>query len=91
MDSESELLGVRFVGPSDTLQQVQQAASTVGWSEVQHDQQGSIILLSPKPYHLEQFTKLIDAVDALPVRNFSLQLIGPAGKPVNLGPPDNAN
>ncbi|HET7316621.1 MAG TPA: hypothetical protein VFI88_04255 [Sphingomicrobium sp.] len=91
MQSDSELLGVRFLGPELTLKHVEEAAAKAGWTNVQHDQSGSILVLAPTPYGFEQFQKLIDAMNSVPERDFSLQLVGPDGKPVNLGPPDSAN
>jgi hypothetical protein len=89
MESGSELLGVRIIGPAATLKEVEQAASGAGWTDFQKDQPGSLLLLAPKPYHFEQFTKLIDALDRIPNRDFSLQLIGPDGKAGNFGPSDS--
>ncbi len=60
-----------------------------GWTEIRHEQGDTILVLAPKPYHFDQFAKLIDAVDAISPRDFALQLIGPDGKPVNVGPPEN--
>lgn len=91
MRSESELLGVRFLGPEVTLRHIEAAAAKAGWTNVQHDQLGSILVLAPTPYRFEQFQKLIDAMNSVPEHDFSLQLIGPDSKPVNLGPPDSAN
>ena len=91
VQAESQLLGVRFIGPADTLSHVERAAAKVGWTDVQRDREGSILVLSPKPYRFEDFTKLVDAMDEVPKRDFSLQLIGPDGQPVNLGPADEGS
>jgi hypothetical protein len=88
---ESQLLGVRFIGPPETLAKVERAANAAGWAEIRHDKPGSILAVSPKPYRFEYFTKLIDAVDRVSPRNFSLQLIGPDGNPVDLGPPEGSD
>jgi hypothetical protein len=88
---DSQLLGFRFMGPAETLAKVEKAANSAGWTEIKHDQPGSILAVSPKPYRFQYFTRLIDAVDRVSPRNFSLQLIGPDGNPVDLGPPEGSD
>ena len=89
MESESQLLGVRFIAPAKSLELIERAARDAGWTDIRHERAGSILAMAPEPYHFEQFAKLIEAVEALKISDHSLQLIGPDGQPVELGEPEN--
>jgi hypothetical protein len=75
---------VRFVGSPDELALIEKVGAKVGWPEHRRDSENGTLVLAPKPYSFEQFAQLIESVEQLGIKEISLQLIGPDGKPVGL-------
>ena len=82
-EEQPKLLGVRLTASEADLQILEAAAKAAGWTESRRDKPGTVLLLRPKQYRVEQFGALLEAIEATRIRRLGLQLIGPDGRAVD--------